>query len=135
MRITASILLSWLVLSTSMSFGVSLHYCQGKVRSFSFFHEATSCGLGAMAMCPMRQKIQDKSRCCDTKDKVVKGQQHNVVFAAKVFKSVLAFVAIITLPEPSPSLLSRDHVISKFQNFKPPLIGKQVRVLVQSFLC
>lgn len=135
MRIITSILLSGLVLLTSMSFGVNFHYCQGKVKSFALFSEAKACDHKTVAACPMHQTMQDERDCCDDESKIVQGQEHQIAIAKDVVKD-LAPVAFEAPVFENVILLSFENATPhKFQNLKPPLIGKHLRVLVQSFLC
>lgn len=135
MKILASISLSCTVLLTSLSFGINFHYCQGNMKSFALFQEAKSCHHTDMPTCPMHQNMQDEKGCCDTKSEVVKGQEHLISITTNLVKAVTFAVVcpIFLLEKPHPISLQLSK--PEYQNFKPPLIGRQIRVLVQSFLC
>ena len=135
MKISASISLSWLVLMTSLSFGVNFHFCQGDLKSFALFQEAKPCGHADMPACPMHQTMQSEEDCCDTSAEVVKGQDHPISIVTDLVKTTtLAIVhPAFLLEQPLP--VSAKISTPKYLNLKPPLIGKQIRVLVQSFLC
>jgi hypothetical protein len=60
-------------------------------------------------------------------------QANPVNNAASQELTVQTFVAVLHVYFPIPSF-SNLH-FSKFQNYKPPLIERDLRVLVQSFLC
>lgn len=131
----ASILLSGLVLLTSMSFGVNFHYCQGEMKSFALFSEAKACDHKAVAACPMHQTMQEKRGCCDDESKIVQGQEHQVSIAKDVVKDLAPVAFEAPVFENVHQLSFKKATPHKFLNLKPPLIGKHVRVLVQSFLC
>lgn len=123
------------MLLTSLSFGVNLHYCGGEVKNFAFFSEAQTCDHKAVAACPMHQQMQDERDCCDDESKIVKGQEHQATFGKDVVKDFTPVVFVMPVFENTRLLLFATIVPQKFKNLKPPLIGKRVRVLVQSFLC
>ncbi|MDX1940951.1 MAG: hypothetical protein SFU99_10400 [Saprospiraceae bacterium] len=135
MRKLASISLSVLVLLTSLSFGVNFHLCQGEIKSFAFFSEAKPCYHKSAAACPLHQGMQKKNDCCDNQSKLVKGQEHQFAFAKNLVKNSFTIVYELPVFEYPKLALFEKTTPLKFQNLKPPLIGKHVRVLIQSFLC
>lgn len=135
MKFFASISLSWLVLMTSLSFGVNFHFCQGEMQSFALFKEAKPCGHAEMPACPMHQKMQSEEDCCDTSSEVIKGQEHLISIVTDLVKMTTLAVVNPTFLLEQALPVSTKIATPKYLNLKPPLIGKQIRVLVQSFLC
>ena len=69
------LLMAFLVLSSSLSYGVSKHFCAGKVASVSYFSFAEACQYGnaiSKSNLDRSQQLQEKS-CCEDNYKFVKG--------------------------------------------------------------
>jgi|TARA_B110000967_G_scaffold209963_1_gene268987 hypothetical protein len=69
----ASILMAFVVLLSTMSFTVSMHYCQGELVDTAVFQKAHSCGMEQSS-----QMISDESNmmegCCNDTEITIEGQ-------------------------------------------------------------
>ena len=140
-------LMALLLFVTSAGFTVDLHYCQGKLKSFSFLGKAKSCHElkmvdSAMKNCPHHQKMmQDKmgcsedKNCCSNKTKHFKSDQDQQIqtfdfVAGKQFTQFLIAYAISLSDK--PSVFQEES--NDFARYKPPLILRDIPVVHQSFL-
>lgn len=139
--------LAFLMLFTSVGFAVDMHYCQGKLKSVSFFGKAKTChemsDTASMKNCPHHQKIMeqkegcsiDKKDCCSNKtvyfqsDQDQQVQTSDFVVSKQLQQFVIAYVAAFFTNDFS---IESDAV--SFVLYKPPLISRDIYVLVQSFL-
>ena len=128
----SSILLALLVLVSSSSFMVSMHFCGGHVQSFSLIKKAAPCSLEVQqAPCHKRMAIK-KSTCCDDKDVAFEGKN----FSSKVHSlstntsaSIAMLPLIMEVVQINVALIASNH-----NSYKPPIVGRDIPVLVQSFL-
>ena len=136
--------LALLMFTSSVGFAVDIHYCQGHVKSLSFFGNAKNCHeMSAMANCPHHKMMtkakpgcaEDDKNCCDNKTLHFQSDQDQQIQAIDVLKDVqlkqfvLAFVSSFFLD----NLISESDLPS-FTKYRPPLISRDIPVLNQSFL-
>lgn len=130
-----STFLALLVLVSSSSFMVNLHYCGGHVQSISLIEDADACPMEVL-LPPCHKKMEiKKSGCCEDKHVAFEGKD----FSAKVQDfSLLNWQAInwvATLPV-IMEVIQVDEAIA-FSNhtpYKPPIVERDIPVLKQSFL-
>lgn len=145
-RIIAS-LLAFLMLLTSVGFAVDMHYCQGQLKSVSLFSKAKPChektAKAPMKKCPHHQKMMaqegdssfDIKDCCSNQTFHFQFDQDQEIPTADLMLSkdsqqfIIAYLAVFltnyfNIESDSPS----------FTQYKPPLILKDIPVLIQSFL-
>ena len=150
LRITYRIIaltMAFLMFFTSVGFTVDMHYCQGKLKTFSFIGKAKSChdiGQG-MKNCAHHKKMMaeekpendsiSKKSCCSNKTLHFQADQdqQNQVENAMVFPSqlqyfVIAFVEIFI----NSSFVETEK--SAFALYKPPLIPRDIYVLLETYL-
>ena len=135
--------LSLMVILASAGIMVSKHYCQGELKNIALFVKAkqchdisthktkTHCHPGKNT-CQKSEKKKEK-KCCENKT---------------VFLETDDFISTMTSPKINPEfqliaitfvlyndlLFSTEKMAVKFLNYKPPLIERDIPVLVQSFL-
>lgn len=140
-----ALIMACLMFVTSAGFAIDMHFCQGKLKSVSFFGKAKSCHDmvdKSMENCPHHQKmmtgkeacLEDKD-CCSNKtvyfqsDQDQELQKSDFVISTSLQQFVLAYVAVF---------LSSDYTIAHeaipFAHYKPPLIQKDIPIFHQSFL-
>ena len=133
-RKSIAIFLAGIVLLSTVPFALNIHFCDDSMASFSFMHNAETCGM-EVATNPTTCKtpsIHKKSCCKD--QQIVKQSQDDlktaltqISFGQKVF-FVSFFSSYYSLlnSEPSADVL--------FAIYAPPFIKRDVQVLHQSFL-
>ena len=139
--------MAFLMFFASVGFTVDMHYCQGKLKTFSFFGKAKSChdmGEG-MKDCPFHAKMKtaDKSDgntihkkgCCSNKTlhfQADDDQQNHLnkvgVFPVQLQYFVIAFAEIFI----NASFVEIKK--SSFARYKPPLIPRNIYVLLETYL-
>ncbi len=122
-----------LVLFTTMSFTVDMHYCGDSLVDFSLVQNAHSCGMEGEA--PTRDcenRITEKS-CCTDKQVVIEGQDEikmsldTLNFDQQVFVASF-FYTYINLFE------GLDTNVIPFKDYKPPLLIRDIQKLHESYL-
>ena len=145
-RIT-SLLMAFLMLVSSTGFSIDLHYCQGNLKSFSFLGTAKSChDIAQSKHCSKMKKSchapktaletdgECQKDCCSNKKIEVSPDDENQKiqienFSLKQIKFVTAFVKAFVLPQTDLSQIIVPHL-----KYKPPLLNRDIPILVQSFL-
>lgn len=143
-RITALCMVV-LLLTSSVSFAVDMHFCKGELKSISFWGKAPSCHEQAAAKisCPHHRKMMaeqgeaalEKANCCDNHTVLVEANHERQIQAASELElnpSLQHFLIAYTV-----SLLPAEDIArtpASYLNYKPPLIARDIPVLTQSFL-
>ena len=134
-----------LLLTSSVSFAVDMHFCKGELKSISFWGKAPSCHEQAVAKvsCPHHRKMiaekgkaaLEKSNCCNNQTVQVEAdheRQTQTAMELELNPSLQYFLMAYTV-----SLLPAEDVartLAPYLNYKPPLIPRDIPVLLQSFL-
>jgi hypothetical protein len=142
-----SVMMAMLVLLSSTGFSMDLHFCQGQLKSFSLFGKAETChAQAAKSHCQKKKKTchasisnQDevgkcKKNCCS--NKTVKIESNNDIkniqtleLAPLQAKFLTAFIQVYLLKKSEQNKAIIPHL-----NYVPPLLNKDIPVLIQSFL-
>ena len=133
-RPIASVFLASLVLIASMGVTVNLHLCAGKVQSVALFTKAQPC-KDRQKTCHGTEHHSKRKGCCEEKSIVLKGKETTAeVKAATQINPSFNLIAVI-LPV-LYSIIEVDSSIAtpRYAHYKPPLIERDITVLVQSFL-
>ena len=124
--------MAFVVLFSTMSFTVNMHYCGGTLVETAIFHKAEGCGM------EMENFLTDgcsitKKNCCNDEIFVVDGQDElqlqveNISFEQQVF--IASFVyTYINLFE------GLDKNVSSFEEYKPPFVVKQIFKIDETYL-
>ena len=126
-KITA-LLMAIVVLLTTTSFTISMHYCQGELIHTAIFQKAHSCGMEMNMSDEMKKK-----GCCDDKEIHIEGQYElklpvaDMNFDQQVF--VIAFVhSYIELFQ------TTEDRKNTFFDYPPPFIVRQIFKLDETYL-
>ncbi len=142
-RKISAILLSMLVLFSSTSFTFSMHFCMGQLESIALFQQAKPCEMVTQPTpCANNKHGQEcehvhvhtaKKGCCEDHFLQVEGQDELAQVAASVpmpdIQMVAVFYAVVSFLFDAPAV----HTDS-YKEYSPPLIERDIPVLVQSFL-
>lgn len=130
-----SSLLALLVLVSSSSFMVNMHFCGGHVQSVSLIEKATPCPM-EVQLPPCHKKMAvKKSGCCEDKQVAFEGKDFNTqiqYFSMLTWQSinwVATLPVIMEVIQVNESLAFTNHT-----PYKPPIVERDIPVLVQSFL-
>ena len=142
-----ALFMALLIFATSSSIAIDIHYCSGKIKSFDFWGKAKSCHNMAIknrkncAHLPsMNTELgancdESPKNCCENKSISLKSDHNQQVQPAELAfndqrkSSLSAFHAIY--------LTDFDNIyfnVIVHQHYKPPLISRDIPVLIQSFL-
>lgn len=127
--------LALLVLFSSLSFGISKHYCAGEVSEVSYFVVAEGCEMPEVnAVCETSTTpVVEKKSCCENKYQFVDGND----FPSKKITSLVSFafpVAVIQHWKISFSLLEEKFDPQSFFQYHSPPIQKDRVVVYESYL-
>ncbi|CAM1333861.1 Secreted protein [Tenacibaculum insulae] len=127
-----SLLMAFVVLFSTMSFTVDMHYCGDTLMDTAIFHKAETCGM------EMENPLTDgcsitKKNCCSDEQLAVDGQNElqlqvdKITFEQQVF--IASFVyTYINLFE------GLDNNVSSFEEYEPPLVVKQIFKIDETYL-
>ena len=122
MKKAGAILLIFLLLVSIVGLSINTHYCGGKLAGISIYLPAT-CGCG---------NIEMPSDCCSNEQQILQlDEEYQPVIQAVNFSPKL----LAELPGDLSNLFRvSTYSPADFLNYKPPLIERDLTVLVQSFL-
>lgn len=130
-----SSILALLVLVSSSSFMVNMHFCGGNVQSVSLIEESSQCPM-EVQLPPCHKKMAvKKSGCCEDKHVAFEGKDFNTQvqdFSTLTWQSInwaVTLPMIMEVIQVNESLTFSNHI-----PYKPPIVERDIPVLVQSFL-
>ncbi|ADR22096.1 hypothetical protein MATR_02670 [Marivirga tractuosa] len=138
MKKTISITLLFILLIGNSGLAVATHYCGGSAVESQFVlgHAELNCGMSDMdKICEngsSEEKQIKKKPCCENEYQSLEMAdefQHQVFGSSLNLEFISTFVVTFT----GRSFLSTKHK-AEFTNYAPPLIERDIPVLVQSFL-
>ncbi|MBD0833430.1 hypothetical protein ICJ83_14940 [Aestuariibaculum sp. TT11] len=124
--------MAFVVLFTTMSFTVDMHFCGDTLVEMAVFHKAEGCGM-AMEMPATNTCSLTKKGCCDDKQLVIEGQDElqqsfqKLSFNQQLFISSFVYT-LVHLFESSES-----NVVTA-EAYKPPLVTRQIFKLDETYL-
>lgn len=129
---TASMFMALVVLFSTMSFTIDMHYCGSALVETAIFKKAKGCGM------EMQNPSTDgcsitKKNCCSDKQIIVEGQDELKISYDKLTLEQQQFVAAfvytyINLFE------GYDSEVTSFQKYRPPLVVRQLYKLDETYL-
>ena len=128
-------MLALLVLVSSSSFMVNMHFCGGHVQSVSLIEEAAPCPMEVqLPTCHSKMAVK-KSGCCEDKHVAFEGKDFNTqiqdfsLLAWQVINPVALLPVIMEVIQTSEALAYSNHI-----PYKPPIVERDIPVLTQSLL-
>lgn len=127
--------LALLVLVSSSSFMVNMHFCGGHMQSVSLIEVAKACAM-EVQLPPCHKKMAvKKSGCCEDKHVAFEGKDFNTQIQDFSMSSGQAINWVATLPIIMEVIQVNEALeFSNHSPYKPPIVGRDIPVLVQSFL-
>lgn len=122
------------VLMTTMSFAVDMHYCGDTLVDFSFVHQVESCGMEkAQVIANCETSTASEKSCCTDKQLIIEGQEDLKISFDQLTLEQQVFVASFTF-----SYINLFEGIETnevpFLDYAPPFLKQDVQVLHQTFL-
>lgn len=128
----SSLLMAFVVLFSTMSFTVNMHYCGDNLVETVIFKKAKGCGMD------MQNSFTDscslkKKNCCDDKQVVIDGQDElqlsfdTLTLEQEQFITSFVFTYINLFEEYNEALVS-------YRDYRPPLVVRQIYKLDETYL-
>ncbi|WP_233450964.1 HYC_CC_PP family protein [Hanstruepera ponticola] len=127
-----SLVMAFVVLFSTMSFTMNMHYCGGALVETAIFQKAKGCGMEmekpAIEGCSITKK-----NCCDDKQLAIEGQDElqlqfdKITFEQQVF--ITSFIhTYINLFE------GFDKDITSYEKYEPPLVIRRIYKIDETYL-
>jgi hypothetical protein len=133
-----SLFMAVLVLASTLSFTVDMHYCGDHLVDFSMMQGSKTCGMESkieskdLKTAPCNLEIMEKS-CCSDKQFAVKGHDDLKASFADFHVNQQIFIASFVY-----SYINLFECETKdftpFKTYRPPFITRDVQLLHESFL-
>ncbi|MFI0429190.1 HYC_CC_PP family protein [Mariniflexile sp. HMF6888] len=127
-----SIFMSFVVLFSTMSFTIDMHYCGDTLMDTAIFHKAKTCGMEIQKTAASSCSIVKKG-CCKEEQIVVKGQDELKIAFEKLSFDQQIFVAsfVYSYVNLFEYIEEKAYTISEYP---PPLIVKNIYKLDETYL-
>ena len=124
--------MAFVVLFSTMSFTVNMHYCGDTLIETALFNKAKGCGMEMEKPSTEGCSITKKN-CCDDKQLVIDGQDELKLNFDKLTFEQQQFVAsfVYTYINLFEGL---DKNVSSYEEYKPPLVVKQIFKIDETYL-
>lgn len=142
-KFTKTMALIWaiLVFVTSVGVSVDMHFCQDKLKSYSFFGKAKNChelaaqpvGCKHHPKLPQQHRIKKKA-CCSNKSVVYQLDQDKQILDVDIIDIAKEQLFVYCRGSKVLWEVQENLSLDKFLYYKPPLLRKNIPVLIQSFL-
>ncbi len=126
-------LMAMVVLVSTMSFTVDMHYCGNTLVDVALYKEAKTCGMGQQVSNSITCSIMAKKSCCTDKQLTFDGQDELQNSFDKITLKQQAFVAMFYYSYINLFEGLENNVIS-FREYPPPFLIKDIHVLNETFL-
>ncbi len=135
-----TLLLSAVLLVSASGFTADFHYCQGHLKSYSLVGKAEACHNKKVSnACPFHQNLpdekEDDKNCCENETKHFQSDE-DLFFqntSLELGNIDLVYAQVPALDQLNHFKLEEDFTSTDFF-YKPPLIERDLPVLMQSFL-
>ena len=122
------------VLMTTMSFTVDMHYCGDTLVDFSFVQQVKTCGMEkAQATTSCENPALSEKSCCTDKQVIKEGKDDLKVSFDQLSLEQQVFVASFTYSYKSIFEGTESKEVPFF-DYPPPFVKRDVQVLHQTFL-
>jgi len=127
----ASFLMAFVVLFSTMSFTVDMHYCGGELVDTAVFSEATSCGM------EMQNESSEcsivKNECCADVH-LTKESQESEKYSLDNLTFNQQLIAVTFIYSYIDLFEGLEENVIPYQDYSPPLVVKDIQLLDESFL-
>ena len=127
-----SLAMAFVVLFSTMSFTMNMHYCGETLVETVLFQKAKGCGMDmdkpATEGCSMTKK-----NCCNDEQLVIEGQDELQLQVDKISFEQQVFIAsyVYTYVNLFEGL---ENNVSSYEDYKPPLVIRQLYKLDETYL-
>jgi hypothetical protein len=131
-RSISALVLALLVMLSSTSFMVGVHFCMGEVKSISFFTKAEQCPKQQSNLPLCHKHMQ--SNCCQDKSVLHEGDDFKNNMQSLTFDSPVIAVVLVHTVLISEIIPSSKAALSFYPAYDPPLPSDDLTVDLQVFL-
>ncbi len=125
--------MAFVVMLSTVSFTVDMHFCGDSLVSLTLLKEAKSCGMEMQEHTVSCEEMIAANSCCKDKEFVKEGQKElkksYQQFAAEritvLFPHFFTYLHNIIIPENKPLRL---------EDYSPPLLNEDLKILYETFL-
>ena len=128
-----SLCLAFLVLFSTMSFTVDMHFCGKSLVDISILKKATTCGMKMEENGSQDKHDLEKMSCCSDHTFIKAGQENIKASFEKLNFGQQLFITAFTYSYLN-LYQSLETQIVPFKNYAPPLLVRDVLLLDQTFL-
>jgi len=127
-----SLLMAFVVFFSTLSFTVNMHYCGDTLVDTAIFHKAKGCGMEMQKPSTEGCAITKKN-CCDDEQLIVDGQNElqlqvdTISFEQQLFVASFVYTYISLFQ-------GLDKNISSYEEYKPPLVIRQLYKIDETYL-
>ena len=124
--------MTFVVLFSTMSFTVNMHYCGDTLVESAIFQKAKGCGM-EMEKPSTEECSITKKNCCDDKQLAIEGQDELQLQVDKITFEQQVFIAsfVYTYINLFEGLNSN---VSTYEEYKPPLVIRQLYKIDETYL-
>ncbi len=124
--------MAFVVLFSTMSFSVSMHYCGDNLVETAIFNKAKGCGM------KMEKPATDgcsitKKKCCNDEQLLVDGQDQLQIQFDTISLEQQVFIASFVYTY-SHLFEGVDSNVSAYKAYEPPLVSKEIFKLDETYL-
>ena len=128
-----SVLMAVVVLFSTMSFTIGMHYCGDTLIDVAYFKEAKSCGMEIQndvdsGMCSIMKK-----NCCSDEQIIIEGQDDLKLSIDQFSTDKQLFVAVFVLSY-TKLFESEESQLTQNKAYPPPLIVKDIQKLDEVYI-
>lgn len=128
----ASILMAFVVLLSTMSFTISMHYCGDTLVETAIFHKAEGCGM-EMEKPSSESCAIIKKGCCNNEQVSIEGQDELQLQVDTIsLEQQIFLTSVIHSYNNLFEGLSKN--ISSYEDYEPPLVRSQLFKIDESYL-
>lgn len=144
-RRSTAIFMALLMLLNSTGFALDMHYCQGNLKSISFFGEAKSCHeIQSRPSCHSTSKAchhdkemldqEEEDACCHNEKVFIENSELEAIPAQVTINTEMQsdFVVAYVAAHLFQGVLETDY--QDFEKYKPPFPDRDIQILYQTFL-
>ena len=131
-RKTISFFMALVVLFSTMSFTVSMHYCGDTLVDTAVFSKAKTCGMEMMDD-TCKKNVSLKKKCCNEEQISFEGEDELQLTFKELTFSQQIFIVAFTYTHKSFFKRFSENVIP-LRDYSPPLVVKDIQLLDEVFL-
>ena len=130
---TASILMALVVLFSTMSFTIDMHYCGGTIVDTAVFHKVKTCGMEMQPSTENKDCSIAKTNCCSDKQIIVDGQDE-LQLSFDDRSSFKQQQLISSFIYKYINILEGEEDTNSYREYSLPLLVRQIYKLDETYL-